>query len=197
MDGFREEVLNVALARILSRRGLVSVPETIARTLHGARKMPDVLVFFRGLRVVLEGKYSDFPNADARVSGDVREKIDEGVGHIGIAVVYPAELRGVEFNVLEDELEQARLRFWVYSENGERPWTQGDVNLLTSVLLQVYQEMIREDVVMWGTETLAGAIDRLSGVILALPVGGARVLRALEMQDLEEEGDGESNSGEA
>jgi len=195
MPGFREEVLNIALARTLSRRGLISIPETIRRIPAG-RRLPDILVFFRGLRVVLEGKCGDYPDAENAVFGDVRQKVDEGIGHIGIAVVYPAELRGVDFDNLEQVLDQSILRFRIYSESGERPWMQGSVDLLASVLTQIYQEMVREDVVTWGAETLAGAVERLSSAFLALPAGGMLVLQALEMERLEEGGEeGEVDAG--
>ena len=42
---FREEVLNVALAELLEHRGMLSVPETIRKSIaRKTRDLPDVLV---------------------------------------------------------------------------------------------------------------------------------------------------------
>ena len=45
----REEVLNVVLALLLHRRGVVAAPEQIlTKTLEQGRAMPDVLVYYQG-----------------------------------------------------------------------------------------------------------------------------------------------------
>lgn len=186
MPGFREEVLNVALARLLRRRGLLSFPETIYKVSSKKRKLPDVLVSFRGLRVVLEGKCDDHTSAEEVVFRDVQTKVDEGIGHIGIAIVYPAGLRTLDFRDLEAHLERSDLRFRVYNENGESEWIQGKVDLLASLLTQVYQEMIREDVVTWGAGILSEAIEQTALAFLSVSAGAAVVLRVLEMERLEE-----------
>jgi hypothetical protein len=42
---FREEVLNVALAELLEQRGMLSVPETIRKSIaRKTRDLPDILV---------------------------------------------------------------------------------------------------------------------------------------------------------
>ena len=69
---FREEVLNVALAKVLSARGLVTTPETIQSS-GGARKMPDVLVLFHGLRVILEGKVGGRTQAESDAAGQAAQ----------------------------------------------------------------------------------------------------------------------------
>jgi hypothetical protein len=54
--GLREEVLNVKLAELLSRTGLISVPESIVHEGTGKR-LPDVTVAdYWGVKVVIEGK---------------------------------------------------------------------------------------------------------------------------------------------
>ena len=53
----REEVLNVVLALLLHRRGIVAAPELILRLhLEQGRAMPDVLVHYQGLRTAIEGR---------------------------------------------------------------------------------------------------------------------------------------------
>lgn len=50
--GFREEVLNVALAELLAERGVVSLPEQAVLSAQ-QRRLLDVLVVFQGLRTVI------------------------------------------------------------------------------------------------------------------------------------------------
>lgn len=56
----REETLNTQLAILLSRFGVQADAETIQVS---GRERPDVLFVWRGLRVVIEGKFADQANA--------------------------------------------------------------------------------------------------------------------------------------
>lgn len=94
--GYRQEVLNVVLAQILQERGVVSVPEKVVRNVlskTGQRRMPDVLVNFMGLRTVMEGEVDDQPDAKKRALESAKKRVEEGIAHIGVAVIYPAFLR--------------------------------------------------------------------------------------------------------
>ena len=90
----REEVLNTVLAACLGSLGAEADPETI---LKKGRARPDVIANVRGLRCALEGKIADAPQARTAVIADARRRIDQGVAHLAIAVVYPAELAHVPF----------------------------------------------------------------------------------------------------
>jgi hypothetical protein len=57
----REEVVDTQLAILISRLGVTADAETIH--VHGKHR-PDVLFQLRGLRVVIEGKFADHPNAE-------------------------------------------------------------------------------------------------------------------------------------
>jgi G:T-mismatch repair DNA endonuclease (very short patch repair protein) len=57
----REEVINTQLAILISRLGVTADAETIH--VRGQHR-PDVLFQLRGLRVVIEGKFADHPNAE-------------------------------------------------------------------------------------------------------------------------------------
>ena len=54
----RQEVLNVLLAQLLQERGLVAAPEQILRHRTGETKLPDVLVDFQGLRLIIEAEFA-------------------------------------------------------------------------------------------------------------------------------------------
>ena len=57
----REEVVNTQFALLISKLGVTADAETIR--VHGKHR-PDVLFQLRGLRVVIEGKFKDTPNAE-------------------------------------------------------------------------------------------------------------------------------------
>src|SRR5262249_40400981 len=108
----RQEVLNVLLAQLLHERGLVAAPEQIVRALQGgergATRLPDVLVDFRGLRTAIEAEIGSGARAAHVLAYEkAKQRVDEGIAHIGVAVVYPAKLRQVGFHRLKEELSAA------------------------------------------------------------------------------------------
>jgi hypothetical protein len=56
----REESINTQLAILLARHGVDAEPETIHRS---GQQRPDVMFVLGGLRVIIEGKFSDTPDA--------------------------------------------------------------------------------------------------------------------------------------
>ena len=60
----REEAINTQLALLISKLGVTADAETIQ--VHGKHR-PDVLFQLRGLRVVIEAKFEDAPNAEQDV----------------------------------------------------------------------------------------------------------------------------------
>ena len=68
---YRQEVLNVILAQLLQDRGIVSVPEGIIKSIDNRRRMPDVLVDFLGLRMMIEGEVSDQRDAEEQALGQL------------------------------------------------------------------------------------------------------------------------------
>ncbi|MEM2112263.1 MAG: hypothetical protein QXX08_10385 [Candidatus Bathyarchaeia archaeon] len=89
-----ETKLNVLLGRLLSRElGMRAVSEYISR-----RDRPDVVIYINGIKIVLEGSYS---RADAE--NDVKRRIQEGFGDLGIALHYKESLSQ---NLADAELEE-------------------------------------------------------------------------------------------
>src|SRR5438128_6414076 len=127
----RQEVLNVELARLLAQLGVVTEPEVL---LH--RAMPDVLVVFRGLRLAIEGELADQARADNLAWKKATMRVQKGIAHIGVALVYPASLRRVPFASLSHALATAPLRFSVclpYS-NATSRWQAATVSRMRSAL---------------------------------------------------------------
>jgi hypothetical protein len=204
-DSRRQEVLNVLLAQLLQERGLVSAPEQI---LHppgiGAARMPDVLVEYQGLRLMIEGEIASTPQAAEAAAAKALGRVEQGIAHLGAAVVYPASLKFTEFSSLKRALSEARLSFAIVNE----PQTQvllippdqgvtagfrdGTVDDFVETLHRAYDQLVRDEVLERAVSVLEtgieqfrlsarqqpGSLERLGIVLGAVEVGRARVERA-------------------
>jgi type I restriction-modification system DNA methylase subunit len=149
-----ETRLNVLLGRILSSElGLRAISECISR-----RDRPDIVVYLNGVKVVLEGSYS---RADAE--NDVRLRIEEGLGDLGVAIYYkesfPSSLTDSELEKkLESSTFEVRLivpedisdTLWAYFTHKRiepkwvSRWTEARVADLASILNEAVQFIIGE-----------------------------------------------------
>jgi len=197
--GFREEVFNVILAQILEEHGVISAPERIIKARPGmTRRMPDVLVYFRGLRLIIEGKVEDASNAEESALNAARQRVEEGLAHIGVAVVYPALLRKMgRLGQLRSELEESQLRLAIVSESGETGFTSANVKQLIDMLYQTFDQLVQEDVVKRATAILDEAVEKAAPVFAAIPdfpseaakILGIRALPSRKKSAEDEEGE--------
>lgn len=163
MQRYRQEVLNVVLAQLLDERGVVLAPESIRQLSGGAgRSIPDVLVRFRGLRVAIEGEVADAAAAMDKAIGSAARRVKDGIAHIGIAVVYPSELRSVPFASLKQQMADASLTISLVSEAGDTGPRQAGVNELEQALRHIFDQLIQEDAVREAVALLSGAIDKFA-----------------------------------
>jgi hypothetical protein len=169
IGGYREEVLNVLLAQLLDEQSIISAPEKSLRQPDKGRKVPDIIVLFQGLRTVIEGKVDDHPGAAEEVINDVRQRVEQGIAHIGIAVLYPATLRQVNFHSLKSELSQITLGIAICSEAGESGWTEGNLNHLGALLRRTFDQLIAEDVVAQAVAALESGVEKFAQAIAGLP----------------------------
>ena len=161
MPHYREEVLNIYLAELLQDRGIVSVPETI--THQGKtrrRKMPDIVVDYTGLRVVLEGKVDDVPQAREQAFQAAQARIEQGIVQIGIAVVYPAHVRHA--SDVKSALAQCEFALAVITESKAFGYVTGGIDYLKDTLDAAFYHLIQEDVVAEAVAVLDAAIDRFA-----------------------------------
>ncbi|MDD2903037.1 MAG: hypothetical protein PHU44_11460 [Syntrophales bacterium] len=196
--GFRQEVLNVVLAQILEQHGVISAPETILKARPGMkRRMPDVLVYFRGLRLIIEGEVEDAPKAEENALNSARQRVEEGLAHIGVAVVYPAFLRKIErLDQLKSELEESQLSIAIFNESGETGFTSANIKQLIDKLYQTFDQLVQEDVVKRATAILDEAVEKVAPVFAAIPgfpqeaakILGIRALPTRKKASTEEEG---------
>lgn len=172
----REEVVNTLLAILISRLGVTADAETIH--VHG-RHRPDVLFELRGLRVIIEGKFADHPNAEEVVLEDARKRVRSGLSHIAVAAVYPPELRTTPTTKVEEVLARSALRYRIVAETHESDWFEGNPIGLMDALRRAQEALTKDDIVDETAKSLsiklsgvaklwmgqAGACDRLSQIL--------------------------------
>lgn len=157
----REEVLNTVLAQLIVARGMNADPETIKRQ---GKHRPDVYITFRGLRLGIEGKIDDVQGARGLVIDDAVGRIDAGLTHMSIAVVYGRKLRTVPFQQLAEELGKARLQYCVCSEAGIGDWREGTIDLILTDLRRAHDAVATDDVVRKAADSLSVYLREVAGV---------------------------------
>lgn len=164
---FREEVLNVKLAELLSKRQIVSIPETLVTASEG-RRLPDVIIGeYWGVRVVLEGKVGDRSGVEENLERICRKRIEEGIGAISIGVIYPAEMRSGRWLSLDEALTSARLKIRVFTATRDSDWTESDLDGLSDVLRRAYENLVTEDAVDKAVVMLANTIESTAQALAA------------------------------
>ncbi len=152
----REEVVNTQLAVLISKLGVTANAETIH--LHG-RHRPDVLFQLRGLRAVIEGKFTDVPNAEQIVLNDARKRVRAGIAHIAAATVYPEPLRTTPTTEMLNALTGARLRYCIMTETSEGDeWFEGNPAALMEALRRAQEALSQDDIVERTAKALHGRL---------------------------------------
>jgi hypothetical protein len=187
MDGrSREEVLNVALARLLRQHGIVSAAERItSQPITGARAMPDVLVEYQNLRLIIEGKFDRTPKSGRQVQKQAYDRVVSGLAHLALAVLYPRDLATVTNH--ESALAQSILKISVFGEFSqleEAPWEEGTVDDIANLLMRSYDRMTQGDVVRQAADTIRQATEDFSIVFQNSPAALDRAVRALGIRSL-------------
>jgi len=189
-SGYREEVFNVLLALLLHERGVVTAPEkSFKKALEERRHVPDVLVVYRGLRTVIEGKVEDKATADEKALAQVRDRVNSGIAHIGIALLYPVGIRNIPlFSELQAFLADGVFKVAVYSETGETGWTKGGLDYLADILRGAFDQLVREDAVTKAVESLNAGIDIFARTVFTSPVTVQRAAEILGIRELPKRG---------
>ena len=159
----REEVVNVALAELLEQRGLLSIPETIRRsvTKKGDRQLPDIIVaYLLGIRIVIEGRFNSGKGARDSLLKDAKERVEQGISPVCLAALYPPELRSTaSLPKLRKQLQGSTLEIRVVSENSDGEWSNATVDDIADALRHSYDVLISDDVVRTSVQELESAID--------------------------------------
>jgi len=169
---YTEEVFNVLLCQLLSERDLVAVPEVVVKS-RGEKRIPDIIIYLRGLRLLVEGKVEDTPNAATNVLQDIRHKVGTlGIGNLGIAVLYPTYLRDsgtYSIDTLKQHMASCHFRFILQSECEDNDWHTGTVNDIRNILLRTYDHIIRQDIVERSVQILEEAMADLASAFSLSP----------------------------
>jgi hypothetical protein len=171
----REEVLNVTLATCIAARGVAAVPETIT----SSHQMPDVIATFRGLRCAIEGKVGDVPNAHDVVHADARKRVEQGVAHLAVGVVYPIELRTTDFQQLPQLLNESHLDFVLVTELGSSDWRGGGIDAILDELRRAHEAIVRDDVVTRAVQKLTLGMAAVSNALSNSPAVCDRLIEVL------------------
>lgn len=184
-SGYREEVFNVLLALLLHERGVVTAPEqSLREAIEQRRHVPDVLVVYRGLRTVIEGKVADKAGADVKAIEQARDRVNSGIAHVGIALLYPAAIRKTpSFSELRGFLSTCTFKVAVCSETGETGWTEGGLDYLADVLRGTFEQLVREDAVVKAVDVLNAGIEEFARLVFTSP---ATIDRAAEILGIRE-----------
>ncbi len=169
-DRQREEVLNTCLADVLHAFGINADPETIQ---SGGKHRPDVILDYRGMRVVIEGKLADTAKARDKVAQQAQQRVDLGIAQIALAVVYPATLRSEAFQSLRREMAKIHYDFCVFSELGGEwgvgQWRSGDIATVLEELRRVREELSETDIVQEAATQLSLYLDGVARLFQANP----------------------------
>lgn len=191
----REEVVNTQLAILISRLGVTADAETIH--FHG-RHRPDVLFQLRGLRVIIEGKFADHPNAEEIVLTDARKRVRSGIAHIAAGVVYPLVLRSTPTTKILEVLSTSQLKYRIVAEANEtESWFEGNPASLMDALRHAQEALTRDDIVERTAKSLSmrlagvsklwmgqrGACDRLSSILGLFPPKGETSQKAQQRRE--------------
>jgi hypothetical protein len=179
---FREEVVNVVLADLLEQRGMLSVPETIRKSIASrTRALPDIIVAdLLGIRMVIEGRFNNGRVSRDSLLKDARDRVEQGISPVCLAVLYPPELRSAEsVPKLRKNLEKATVGIRVISENSDGDWTDGTVDDIAEALRRCYELLVSEDVVVASVAEIAAAIEGASDLFARTPALKDRFRKAL------------------
>lgn len=187
----REEVINTYLAILLTRHGVNAEPETLHPS-GDAR--PDVMFTMGGLRVIIEGKYADVQDAEKIVLGDASRRVENGICHIAVALVYPKALRSTPTAMLEAALDGSRLRHLIVSETGKNEWAESKPAGILASLRRVHDSLTKDDIVAESARKLSTLIDGIAALWIGQPATCDRLSSLLGMPQKRRETHEESDA---
>lgn len=178
----REEVLNVVLADLLSKKGLLSIPEGIRpATVLRKRRHPDVTIAdLFGARIVIEGRFGNGSTVRGGLTRDAKRRVEEGISPICMAVIYPKALRSVSsLPDLRRGMRASEYEIRIISEGSDGSWSKGPLDHITDILRRSYELLVSEDVVVRAVEEIATAIEAASGLLIGAPAAPPKLREIL------------------
>lgn len=155
MTQFREEVVNVVFAQLLSSYGLAADPETVQNT-----KLPDVLINMSGIKVILEGRFG----SKAKLQDDAKRRVEDGLADIALALHYEPHLRVADnLDEVADNLAKTTFSGTIYYFHAEgiaaHSFTDLSLRDLVETLNSIFKLYVRNDILRAKIEQVHSAIN--------------------------------------
>lgn len=160
-SGVREEAFNTKLADVLSKSGILYIPESIFRKLKH-RRLPDIFAQYWGIRVVLEARFVKNKQEKKKLENDCLKRIEDGLAVIAVGIIYPMDLRFADWESVENAIRHSKLLIRMFSENGSGEWFTSDLRGLSEMLRICYESLVNEDVVNTTVDELKQSIEMVS-----------------------------------
>jgi hypothetical protein len=187
--------MNVLLAQSLQERGLVAAPEQILKQPLRSVSLPDVIVDFQGLRLAIECEFGRNPGAKRSAYLAARNRVEQALAHIGVAVIYPSKLRSVPFDRAKAELSSVVLQYAIVTETalthagtqlilfeGEEEhlsFSTGAVDDLADSLRRSYEQLVKDETLNRAVELLESSIHGCLAALRVQPATTTRLAGAL------------------
>jgi len=149
-----EPALNVTLANLLVKRGLMALGEV---KIHKGKKLkkPDVMIILNSIRIILEGKFEGNRQILER---QCKERLDDGLCSISIAIEYK---RGPFIgNTLDEAMEKMKYASKVYWTIGETGWQESvDINDIVKLIRSAYTISVSNNIIAEAVDSLNESLD--------------------------------------
>jgi hypothetical protein len=178
----REEVINVLIAELLEKRGLLSVPETIRKAVGSkGRKLPDITVAdLLGIRMVIEGRFDTSSDTRQQLFKDAKSRVEEGISPICLALLYPTDVRQTDtLPKLRGKLEKAGFHGRIISEAGDGQWSPMNLDGIGEALRRAYELLVTDDVVIRSVGELEQSIEAATELFMRSSAVTERFRQAL------------------
>lgn len=173
----RQEVLNTALAELISERYPEITPERVLTGSLKSKTMPDLLTRLNGLRVVMECEVGAVA-AKTKALESAKGRVDEGIAAVALALVYPPDLAAQPSVAKVKEMMRSKDTLFdvaVVTEAEVGPYSSGNLDYVSTVLHEAWRRLIEEDALSIAVseidaavEAFATSIEHYSGIAAKL-----------------------------
>jgi hypothetical protein len=170
----RQEVLNTALADLISERYPEITPERVLTGEPGSKAMPDLLARLNGLRVVMECEVGGVAAAKSKALASAKDRVDEGIAAVALALVYAPNLAAQSSVAKVKSLMRSKDTLFevaVITEAEVGPYSRGTLDYVCTVLHEAWRKLLKEDALSAAVseidaavEAFAESIDGYSGI---------------------------------
>jgi len=181
----RQEVLNTILAELISERHPEITPERILTDPKKSRNMPDLMARLNGLRVVVECEIGDSAAARTKALDSAKNRIDEGIAAVAVALVYAPELAAQSSVAKVKALmrsQQTAFEVAVVTDASVTAYSTGHLDYVCTVLHEAWRELLEEDALNTAVAEIDTAVEAFANTIDGYPKIGEKLASTLGIQ---------------